>query len=175
MFLDTFWYHVRRGQEHLWWGISRDNGWWKVSSKIHMHCQKLHPQGCCPQRGVPGQARGDSCPQHSGGCRGHVQDDGQHQPGVLQARRHHLQGAEAGGCQPDQHQQTFPWGGGVPGLGHRLRGQGPGQLPPRGVQERGLCHGLPHHQAPHVCSRSHGEGQGSNTNNIIQIIFYIVR
>ena len=90
--------------------------------------------------------------------------------------RYCVHGAEAGGCQPDQHQQTLPQGDDnadkmmmimtspgnrVPGLRPGLRGQGAGQLPPRGVQERGLCAGLPAHPAPHVPGG--GSGQGEQT------------
>ena len=49
----------------------------------------------------------------------------------------------------------------VPGLLPGLRGQGPGQLSPRGVQERGLCAGLPDDQTPHVTGG--GDGQGEET------------
>ena len=90
-------------------------------------------------------------------------------------RRHCVHGAEAGGCHPDQYQQTLPPGDDddkiimmmiktsrgdrVPGLRLGFRGQGAGQLPPRGVQKRGLCAGLPADQAPHVTAGGPGQGE----------------
>ena len=41
---------------------------------------------------------------------GQVEDDGEHQSGVLPPLRHHLQRPAAAGRGPDRHQQTLPRG-----------------------------------------------------------------